>query len=80
MSEEKCQDCRFWRRGYRESTGQFLWLTEYTYITPSRPIVHGECRVRAPEVVADRAGGETMQRRTHPDDWCGEFKRKDSGE
>jgi hypothetical protein len=68
MSEDKCENCRFWKRYQR-------YYEKGRFTDP----VHGDCRRRAPAMVIEgNEAGVTHWPTTHENDWCGEHEEGES--
>lgn len=67
----RCENCEFWRRGFREIDGEKNFIVTDWPVGSNEPSPWGDCLCRAPSAVAS---DEVSWARSYRDDWCGEFR------
>ena len=70
---ETCENCRFWKRGYREfnEEGESPWHDDLPWGSGIKN-EYGCCRIRSPNATATEFDDGFA--RLHMDDWCGEHQ------
>ena len=71
MTDERCENCRFWKRGYRThtQTGQ-IWRTHIDFGDKGE-LATGDCRAHSPVFFKQDNSNWPL---SHETDWCGEYQ------
>jgi hypothetical protein len=74
MTEDRCETCMMWRRGFRSVVRPHEWVDESEDPTEIYGPGWGTCRIAPSTHEPAPVGRIFTQSRMHADDWCAQFQ------